>query len=420
MTLVTRETLLRYVHYVSVSNYLESGYVYQDGTTIFDYEVVMANTVAYDVGQRNWKDLIRNGQCATTGLTGLDRKLETSELISNTKRTMTIPFQEVEVQHINQRESFIDGGFAFPGSFPEAELQASNQAASNFYTRLQSEETKFKGLVFLGELRESLSMIRHPVRSFRNSIDDYFGALKKKGPRYKRRRDRENFVRDTWLEYSYGWSPLISDIDSGIKAFYDSKLVRPILKMVRGRGIATVPISKTSGMKYMGFGQVDYVIEETAELACKYYGVLRYSGSGDSNSHVAGFRPNEFIPTLWELIPYSFLVDYFTNIGDILESWSYGSCGITWCSKGTCNKAIREVTNVNYTLFEDIPDLYKHENTAFSPGKYRSETKEILRIPDIGAPSVGFQLRLPGDWSKWTNISALAHSFYSARKALNN
>jgi len=40
------------------------------------------------------------------------------------------------------------------------------------------------------------------------------------------------------------------------------------------------------------------------------------------NWNLFGFQPSEFLPTAWELLPWSFLADYFSNIGDCLTAWS--------------------------------------------------------------------------------------------------
>jgi hypothetical protein len=48
--------------------------------------------------------------------------------------------------------------------------------------------------------------------------------------------------------------------------------------------------------------------------------IAQVKGPSWQNDDLFGFNPQNFIPAAWELLPWSFLADYFTNIGDILTA----------------------------------------------------------------------------------------------------
>lgn len=90
---------------------------------------------------------------------------------------------------------------------------ADNQARSMFWKRAQAAQTAFRSFTFLGELTETLHMIRRPGQSLRRGLDDYVKSVTKRTRRAKRS-SLNRIVGDTWLEYVFGWAPLISDIQS--------------------------------------------------------------------------------------------------------------------------------------------------------------------------------------------------------------
>lgn len=298
---------------------------------------------------------------------------------------------------------------------------AENQSLVRFYADLASATTNFKGMVFAGELSESLRMILNPGKSLRRGIVDYLGALKKRVPRRATRRRKRKAISDTWLEFAYGWNPLISDLDSAIKAFYASDMVRPIFQMCRGHG--SQKISNIGGFIDSAIGGMAtkpwmwYNVVE--ERSVKHYGILRSDGRGVSNFHKYGFRPAEFIPTLWELIPYSFLVDYFTNIGDIVSSWSYRFIEPAWCARTIFERLSLESFQSGVDMPPTVPGI--QTVTRFgNPGSTSASKTRFSRVANVPLTLPSLEISVPGLTStKWVNLAALATSLHEARRHIN-
>lgn len=291
--------------------------------------------------------------------------------------------------------------------------EADNQAKMRFVNKCLSELQSFEGQVFLGELAESLRMIKRPLSSFRKSLDNYHRDLRRrrKGSLAHKRR----VIADTWLEYSYGWKPLFSDIDSGIQSLqrFSQRPVR--WKPVRAGGQTSEMLDDVLiGYSVGGFG---YYVEQISSFEAKvrYYGAIDLATQGlPVVTQNLGLRFDRFVPTLWELLPYSFLIDYFSNVGDIISSWSWGRSGLRWSSRGELRLSTCKRTSQQPFLFGIGPGTYNW--TGRSPGQSTMECRKIDRSTYTGSFIPDFRLEIPGMSStKWLNIAALASSRRSLR-----
>jgi hypothetical protein len=96
------------------------------------------------------------------------------------------------------------------------ETSAVAQARQRVIKQAKELLTPVQGGAFLGELVKTIHMVKHPATSLRKSIDDYFRVLKKV-PRRTSSAYRRKALNDTYLEFTYGWRPLMGDIQNGIE-----------------------------------------------------------------------------------------------------------------------------------------------------------------------------------------------------------
>jgi len=229
----------------------------------------------------------------------------------------------------------------------------------------------------------------------------------------------QDAVGGTWLEFAFGWTPLIKDIDDGITALYTSDVVKPLFEMARGFGMveegsifdshvsSILPNTTLRGETW----------EERRKIV-KLYGIHRSFGNGVDNLHHYGFRPSEFVPTIWELIPYSFLVDYFTNIGKILESWSYRFIQPSFLTKTVVDEKERYLRNFTWSRANIAG--WTEETSTFQPGTYRVCNRVVGRTPSIPLSTPSLELKVPGRWFQWANLGALALQSRHTSSALNS
>jgi hypothetical protein len=287
-----------------------------------------------------WKSIIKSGGNATTPLSGVKDELWSHQISAMSKwlnvNNGTFRITTYKGDRAAYNLPWGPNGSSFGLMIDSS--NADNQARARFYKKLREVQVAFSGPTFLGELRETLRMIKRPAQAIRDSCDRYYRSLKQwKGRnrppsdghrKWDWRRELVKTAGGLWLENSFGWQPLLNDIKDAVEAY--ERLTPPIANVktisVGGKDAAD---QRTA---YAGSGWGDSG-SDVGDFLCylylaRAYCTVRYKGKVSltteatkwDNLALFGFTPSEFVPTAWELLPWSFLIDYFTNIGDILTS----------------------------------------------------------------------------------------------------
>jgi hypothetical protein len=308
-------------------------------------------------------------------------------------------------------------------SLPDTSASADNEARRLFYKRAKEAQTAFRGLTSLGELRETLRMLRSPGRALRRGLDDYLGTVQKRARRAKRN-SLGRIVSETWLEKAFGWGPLIGDIKSAGDAL-NRRLNRFAGSYTRIAGTA-VEQSATLDATLTTFDdswlQIVFRRLHRASVSVRYYGEVRSVCENPIMADMQLFGTNfqEIIPTAWELIPYSFLVDYFTNIGDVLDAWSVRKADIAWSGKVVRRRNVRTLTDLrlNKTYTQNaVNNFISWHGSWIDLSPYRVVRSRMERDPQaVALPSI--QMEIPGLGTKWINMSALLAARNRTRRQL--
>jgi hypothetical protein len=125
---------------------------------------------------------------------------------------------------------------------------------------------------------------------------------------------------DIWLEGRYGWRPLFYDYMSYAelaKATYNHR------QTVRSTDIPYDFMGNTALVRNaVLYGELGCYVDYTPYYKAK----VRYGQTADFtiSSESIGFIKNlgglDPLGTVWDLIPYSFVVDWFINLGDVLQA----------------------------------------------------------------------------------------------------
>lgn len=220
-----------------------------------------------------------------------------------------------------------------------------------------------------GQLSRAAAILAVPEDSVRNAR----GGVNKR-----------HYASSLWLETHFGWAPMIGDIYNAVDV-----LQRPFPKARKVRGRSTTRVTKKHSGIYSGVA--------TTKLRGMYYGEVEVTNPNLLLANQLGLvNP---LSVAWELVPFSFVVDWFVNVSQILSSYT-DLLGL-------------KVTNAGYTWSyesEILLVMYQGDKTYETSSLIRS--KAMLREPgSVSRPPLALKSPLGGLSRATTQISLLVKLF---------
>lgn len=330
---------------------------------------------------------------------------------------------------------FMSGNYAV-GAIPNPSLSfdadVDNQALTNFIRKARKAQTSSLGGEFLHDLSSTLNSFHKYREVFRKSFTLFSQRqlrIKNDNLRARLTGHRSNRLNisiahkqlaENYLEWTYGIIPTVSDLEDqafGVWRAYDRS--RHGFDSVRVFGFASKETmsSATSAISpsYDGSHVIPRVVCKDStwdQIYIEYYGSVRSSASNSFVGNVGeelGFGLRSFVPTIWECIPYSFVVDYFTNVGQIIDALVFPSSDVKWI-----NKLVRRetITTRLYSTKFAIPlnplDITIRNNFSSSPHVFK--TTSFQRSSYTGSLVPSFRWHLPYRGTDWVNLLALGIS----------
>jgi hypothetical protein len=211
---------------------------------------------------------------------------------------------------------------------------ADNQAIAKLYDALQAFEGTQGTGEDLGELGQTLKLLTSPFKGLRTAVLSMDGLFN----RALRKRTSAAVAKglaDATLEYKFGVLPFVNSI-SGVVSGLEGRdyLFNYYPFQCSGRSDS----GTYQDVKNVGLGSGFYFntsMRTTTLDTVRYKGVWSAQAGVDRRavSDVLGLRWQDIIPTMWNLLPYSWMFDYVTNIGVIAQSLSVPWGGVRWCNR---------------------------------------------------------------------------------------
>lgn len=365
-----------------------------------------------------YKTQIMHAENATTDLDGTFDEIEWTEgaTVVSHKHLSDFATNPTIFQAKAWGAILIDGDSTFPATSGTADsADADNDALVNYLKHVRQAQVGFSTPTFLGELKEAVKMIRQPAKSLSDEFYRYIRNVKKR----KRNSPKtwHKAAAGMYLEGVFGWLPLVNDIQTAAKEY--AKLTeRKAFIPITGFGVRDYPLPLLD----VNNGAISVSANGTAisrysyNRRCMDRAFVRYKGmvkgSVDAPTYSRamdsfGLRLDEFIPTAWELLPWSFLIDYFSNIGDVITASVATRSDVRWTNKSVViSRSYESVANF------DLPATKSIYGLRFVSGRGSSVTsKRIRKIVQrrrgvlLGTPSISFNI--PGRPAQWANMAAL-------------
>lgn len=321
-----------------------------------------------------------------------------------------------------------------PPTIPAGILDSLDRSAlMSLSQKTKDAYQKISGMVLLGELRETLHMIRSPSIALRKGLSLYFDALKKRASKARSHRDLRRAVNGTYLEFTFGWQPLISDIKAGAEAFAEvlNRREHDGLRPIRSKRFnwsqeAMISHDPEYAIPYFfppaSYLLLDRKVLQKSEANVSYWSMQDFR-LAQWNKPTAldsfGISLKEFVPSIWELIPWSFVVDYFTNIGDILNFES-----TDWSKVVDCYRQVKTATS--YEVWDQLNGdrniyvwgLYGWTDSGLSKAVKRHEVFQRSRV-DIRNQHLDFEFQvIPAKYRQNFNLASLGLQLAAAKNTV--
>lgn len=305
-------------------------------------------------------------------------------------------------------------GDAFYSPSNQAEMLGGYISASSMVTlgrdngvtaRLSSEcASRLQGKVYsavaagvsLLEGRQSLEMIANALRTLagaaralrRRNLKDFYRRLKI--PKDRQGKQTAKSFADLWLQYHFGWDPLLSDIYQGLQL-----LVNPIQTYVPVSAKASDGGSDWSSVNN-GFTVTTQSRSWTTTVKA---GCIVKAIRDPGAFTLEQFGLNNPAVLAWESVPYSFVVDWIANVGDFLQSFT-AYAGLQLDREYTTVFHRSEAFGSTVRTPDYTWDLHKKNSNFKSKGIYFSR--------GAGLPNVTLQLKKFKQPSKTRALTAVS------------
>jgi len=176
---------------------------------------------------------------------------------------------------------------------------------------------EFQGLVFLAELRETLKFLKSPLTAWNRYLRNKQRSARRKKSRMsnaeyakKHGRTLADYITSGWLSYRYGALPLIYDVNDAVEALTRVALTN----RQTARGYAQNYGEESATQEFIG-GSVSFSKDkETTRKVELRAGILYEYDYHDT----FGVGIEQVPITIWEVIPFSFVADWFVNVNDYI------------------------------------------------------------------------------------------------------
>lgn len=377
------------------------------------------------------KQIVANRENATTELWGTSWSYKESQgYLEFTEEGKSTPYTDNS------------GGFVLTGisgrlpSNPDINnvKAAAAKCSEDYFRKLKALRTPLQGQVVLGELRETLNLLRNPFKTGTKLIEglltrrynkikiyeSYLVAYNRKFSSLTERKMWETWlskntmknIGDLWLEFRFGVLPLMQDIEDTMKllasicSFDDVQTHKAYGKSE----IALSEVRKWAGVYGVNQHTLHKSVDKAESIIRFGYRTKVQDSTESLRSQVSeSFLNIRDVPgTAWELMPWSFFIDYFVNVGSIIESVFESQENVVWLSR--CDISTLTEQAVGFAAIPIAPKIYNVRR--FSPTMYQVTRRKIHRYSTpVGITPVAFSY--PSSNVRLANIAALLTGFLS-------
>lgn len=183
-------------------------------------------------------------------------------------------------------------------------------------------QPRFDGYTQLGELKETVAMLRSPLLTLREASQMLYDVFRKRTRKLKGK-DLQEAIGGTWLEYSFGVSPLIFGTAGIVSSLVDAfGPTNPRVETVR-KTLKDDLEPSTTRAEHLILYYLGCQYSRTVDIGWEVRGGLRLKPQASRLTPAAVLGLDSMrgiVSQAWALLPLSFVVDWFVGVGPLLDS----------------------------------------------------------------------------------------------------
>lgn len=252
----------------------------------------------------------------------------------------------------------------------------------------------------LGEFRETISSL---VSIFRRAMK-IFRDVKKFRLKELTKEISPRELANRYMEARYALRPLMYDVKGTVKALNGEHKCSP-RQTFRGYKRSVASLSLSDQRLYTSGGTAGYYINgsQRSERTLEVRAGILTSIDSQLLMNMNNWGIDEPFQTIWELIPFSFVVDWFCNVGDVIASWSPKFAFRILASW----YVVTDTTTMSSTAETGVSTAaYNYENTISKTGTYSKVAVHKYRLPNPERPFLpSFKVNL--NWWKTLDLGII-------------
>lgn len=382
-----------------------------------------------------WRDKIKRGENASSPYS-LDRNQLVEQRYGTVGMTASIIGNPGAGSQDHSYTGYLTPGPTAISHLVASSAESNSKALTAIYKKMNSQLSQLNAPASFLEMGDVIRQFGRPFKSIVDLTERHINRL------YLQRRGIENLrynkkqlvkiLADTYLEYAFGLAPLINDTKKAAEALARLawEVESPSIKTrLVGRGISeTGDITTDQLVPGSTFLVVDKTTRRTTQVRTQYVAGFKAYPTADRGSHdrlmqLLGFRPESWIPGVWEAVPWSWLVDYFVNVQELLNSLEASVIKPSWIVKTVSTVTDYEVyekINPKLTIDRSLNAGWNRCVPYGSELDYHKSRRMTMQrtIPaQLGFPELYF--RLPDSWHQIANMASVITQLQKSTPAIS-
>lgn len=231
----------------------------------------------------------------------------------------------------------------------------------------------------LGEIMETIRFIRNPTLALTRLIKT-FVAHKRSLNGIRNVWERTQAIADLWKQYRFAAAPLVRSMIDAMELLSQKEPTRPKRRTSHGRSYSNLKSLVPTVYRPTPIGKV-YEYWASGEYSYDAHATVLYEIDNPLVDWFwkTGLRKKDIIPTMWELFPYSFMIDRLLYVlGTLKGLMNFLDPSVTFHCGSTTSKTL---STYRYSLVDWQDSAYDWITMGDKPDEVLFEDFDMERQP---------------------------------------